>query len=125
MSKKSIYTIESRDNEYFLQLYSSEGFLIIESQPFKSFKLCQKYLDTLRVHLCFQTNFSRTKNLTGQYGFDIRTCWDDKVASSGWYADRAEREKAMNLAFDSNKKAVFMHSNKYKNTYELDLQEVA
>lgn len=125
MQKRPIYTIENSEGKFTLHLYSEDSFLILKSKPFDSFKLCEKFLDTLRVHLCFQTNFSRSKNLAGQYGFDIRTCWDDLVASSTWFADRNEREAIMKLAFDANKNAVFVHTSIYKEVQDLDLQEVA
>ncbi len=123
--KKSTYTITKRNEQFRLQLYTADALLILESKPFDTFRACQKFLDTLRVHLCFQTNFSRAKNRAGQYGFDIRTCWDDLIASSSWFARRKEREEIMQSTFDANKNAVFVHTSFSLKRESTVLQEVA
>lgn len=119
--KRPIYTISEVDSKFQLQLFSNNSILILESKPFNSFKECEKFLDTLRVHLCFQTNFSRSKNISGQFGFEIRTCWDDLIANSSWFSSRSEREEAMNTAFNANKNAVFVHTSIYRKTPLLEV----
>ena len=123
--KRPIYTITENASEYRLQLFNSDAILILESKTFDTYRACEKFLDTLRVHLRFQTNFSRAKNMTGQYGFDIRTCWDDLIASSAWFSTREEREFIMEGVFAANTDAVFVHTSIFQSAPELILQEVA
>ncbi len=107
--KKPIYTIIEHEQGFNLRLLSEEGELILGSNNYASFRECEKFLATLKVHMCFQTNFCRTKNAGGKFGFEIRTCWDDLIAISKQYETREEREEGMHEAFSSNKKAVFMY----------------
>lgn len=123
--KRATYTISKSNEQFKLQLYSANTLLILESKPFDTFRACEKFLDTLRVHLCFQTNFSRAKNRAGQYGFDIRTCWDDLIASSSWFTSRQEREEIMQSTFYANKNAVFVHTSITQKSESSSLQEVA
>ncbi|PCJ63944.1 MAG: hypothetical protein COA58_15040 [Bacteroidetes bacterium] len=123
--KRPIYTISQEQSKFSLQLFDEKENLILTGKGFTTFKECEKFLATLRVHLCFQTNFSRSKNMNGQYGFEIRTCWDDLIATSSWFADRQEREEAMQQAFSANKDAVFVHTSIYQKTQSLELLEVA
>lgn len=123
--KRPIYTIHQENSTFLLQLFDEKENLILTGKAFNTFKECEKFLATLRVHLCFQTNFSRSKNTSGQYGFEIRTCWDDLIASSSWYANRQEREDAMQQAFALNKDANFVHTSIYQTAPEPMLLEVA
>lgn len=120
--KKSIYTIIENEALFMLNLKSEEDQLILSSKSFNSFRECEKFLDTLRVHMCFQTNFCRSKNAEGMFGFEIRTCWDDLIAQSKWFSSRADREEAMRLAFDGNKSAVFMHTPMYPSNIHSELE---
>ncbi|MDB4107564.1 hypothetical protein N8368_02765 [Bacteroidia bacterium] len=123
--KRPTYTISEIDSQFRLQLFVEDASLILESKCFNTFRECEKFLATLKVHLCFQTNFCRSKNDGGQYGFEIRTCWDDLIAQSSWFADRIEREDAMNLAFTANKTAEFIHTSVFIAPVNNDLLEVA
>ena len=73
----------------------------------------------------FQTNFCRSKNLTGQYGFEVRTCWDELIATSTWFATMEERADAMYSAFDCNTNAIFVHTNLYQEVPSIALVNVA
>ena len=108
---KPTFQITKNKSRYTLQMYDEGEHFILESKAFYDFKSCLDFLDRLRVHMCFQTNFSRCKNNQGLFGFEIRTCWDDLIASSGWYISREKREYAMNKAFQCNKEAIFIHTN--------------
>lgn len=123
--KRSIYTIAENNGQFILQLFDEKENLILTSKSFESFALCQKFLATLRLHLCFQTNFSRSKNISGQFGYEIRTCWDELIGSSTWFASRQEREESMHTAFRLNKDAVFVHTSMYQQTPSLNLRVVA
>ncbi|MBT8326093.1 MAG: hypothetical protein KJP21_00130 [Bacteroidia bacterium] len=107
--KKPTYTIIEHEDGFNLRLLNENDELILGSTNYTTFKECEKFLATLKVHMCFQTNFCRTKNAKGKFGFEIRTCWDDLIAISNQYETRNEREEAMLEAFDSNKKAVFIY----------------
>ena len=123
--KRPIYTIKNEQSKFHLQLFDEKENLILTGKGFDTFRECEKFLATLRVHLCFQTNFSRSKNMGGQYGFEIRTCWDDLISTSSWFATRQERENAMAKAFEANKNAVFIHTSIHSKAPNLKLQEVA
>ena len=123
--KSSIFTIIEKDHEFKLQLFDVNENLLLTSKGFSSFNKCQDFMATLRVHLCFQTNFSRCKNMSAEYGFEIRTCWDDLIASSEWFASREERSLAMEAVFRANKNAVFVHSNIFRKAADFRLEEVA
>ncbi len=110
---RPIYTIAKSEDQFRLQFFKNSSHLLLESCTFDSFKACEKFLDTLRVHLCFQTNFSRCKTSDGLYAFEIRTCWDDLIATSTGFATRQEREEVMLHTFDANKNAVFVHTSIY------------
>jgi hypothetical protein len=107
---KPLFQIEKNNSSYKLQMFDENEHFILESKAFKDYKSCLEFLDRLRIHMCFQTNFSRCKNDHGLFGFEIRTCWDDLIASSGWYISREKRENAMNKAFQCNKEAIFIHT---------------
>jgi hypothetical protein len=123
--KRPIYTITQEQLKFHLQLFDEKENLILTGKGFDTFRECEKFLATLRVHLCFQTNFSRSKNMGGQYGFEIRTCWDDLISTSSWFANRPEREDAMEAAFKANKDAIFIHTNIHQKAPSLELLEVA
>jgi hypothetical protein len=108
---KPIFQITKIKSRYTLQMYDEGQHFILGSKAFDDYKSCIDFLDRLRVHMCFQTNFSRCKNDHGLFGFEIRTCWDDLIASSGWYISREKREYAMNKAFQCNKEAIFIYTN--------------
>lgn len=128
---KPTYHIERKNEQYTIQLHDQKHLFILESTVFSDFRTCEKFLDGLRIHMCFQTNFSRCKNDSGLFGFEIRTCWDDLIATSAWFADRNEREDAMQRAFQSNKNAIFIHTQMYQHwinppyTYKNSMSGVA
>ena len=108
--KKPTFRIQEENSAYTIQMYDDKNHFLLESKEFTNYESCQEFIDRLRVHMCFQTNFSRCKNDQGLFGFEIRTCWDDLIASSAWYISREKREKAMNIAFQCNKEAIFIHT---------------
>ena len=108
--KKPTFRIQEENSAYTIQMYDDKNHFLLESKEFTNYKSCQEFIDRLRVHMCFQTNFSRCKNDQGLFGFEIRTCWDDLIASSAWYISREKREKAMNITFQCNKEAIFIHT---------------
>ena len=108
--KKPTFRIQEENSAYTIQMYDDKNHFLLESKEFTNYKSCQEFIDRLRVHMCFQTNFSRCKNDQNLFGFEIRTCWDDLIASSAWYISREKREKAMNIAFQCNKEAIFIHT---------------
>jgi hypothetical protein len=122
--KRPIYTIEERDANFHLELYDPSVNLLLTSKSFTTFKECQKFVDVLRLHMRFQTNYVRSKNDTGQYGFEIRTCWDELIAVSTWFATLEERADAMLTAYDCNEIAAFVHTNIYTES-PLHLSKVA
>ncbi len=123
--KKSTYVIRKKEEKYSLQLFNENKIFMLESKNFDSYKSCKKFLDILRVHLYFQTNFSRSKNRAGQFGFEIRTCWDELIASSSWFSSREERESFMSATFKCSKNAVLEDTPSIYSTKILPLQEVA
>lgn len=124
---KPLFQIEKNNSSYSLQMFDKNENFILKSKIFKDYKSCLDFLDRLRIHMCFQTNFSRCKNNHGLFGFEIRTCWDDLIASSGWYMSREKRENAMNNAFQCNKEAIFIHTKIYtkKSTQTTSISDVA
>jgi hypothetical protein len=108
--KKPTFRIQEENSAYTIQMYDDKNHFLLESKEFTNYKSCQEFIDRLRVHMCFQTNFSRCKNDQDLFGFEIRTCWDDLIASSAWYISREKRERAMNIAFQCNKEAIFIHT---------------
>ena len=108
--KKPTFRIQEENSAYTIQMYDDKNHFVLESKEFTNYKSCQEFIDRLRVHMCFQTNFSRCKNDQDLFGFEIRTCWDDLIASSAWYISREKRERAMNIAFQCNKEAIFIHT---------------
>jgi hypothetical protein len=108
--KKPTFRIQEENSAYTIQMYNDKNHFLLESKEFTNYKSCQEFIDRLRVHMCFQTNFSRCKNDQDLFGFEIRTCWDDLIASSAWYISREKRERAMNIAFQCNKEAIFIHT---------------
>lgn len=108
--KKPTFRIREENSAYSIQMYDDKSHFVLESKEFTNYESCHEFIDRLRVHMCFQTNFSRCKNDQGLFGFEIRTCWDDLIASSAWYISREKREKAMNIAFQCNKEAIFIHT---------------
>jgi hypothetical protein len=111
--KRPIYTIEEHRSTFRLELYDREVNLLLISKSFTAFRDCQKFVDILRLHMHFQTNYVKTKNDTGQYGFEVRTCWDELIATSTWFATMEERADGMQNAFASNTDAIFVHTNLY------------
>ena len=65
----------------------------------------RKQLQALKTHLCFHSNYHKTKSCKGFYGFEIRTCWDELIAQSIFFETREERDNAMNEVFQANKVA--------------------
>ena len=108
--KKPTFRIQEENSAYSIQMYDAKSHFVLESKEFTNYESCQEFIDRLRVHMCFQTNFSRCKNDQDLFGFEIRTCWDDLIASSAWYISREKRERAMNIAFQCNKEAIFIHT---------------
>lgn len=109
MTRPTVY-IQKFDSLFRLQMHDVNQFLLLQSKSFETARECENFVDVLRVHMRFQTNFSRCKNMAGHYGFEVRTCWDDLIATSAWFANREEREAAMQRTFDANTLAVFVHT---------------
>jgi hypothetical protein len=107
MNRPSFIITKSNGN-FNLELYSADDFLMARSKPFATLRECEKFIDILKVHMCFQTNFCRSKNRVGQYGFEIRTCWDELIGCSLWFQTREDRELAMQQTFVANKDAVYV-----------------
>ena len=110
---RSSFIIENSNGNFNLELYSADDFLMVRSKQFSTLHECEKFIDILKVHMCFQTNFCRSKNRSGQYGFEIRTCWDELIGCSLWFQTREDRELAMQQAFVANKDAVFVDKKVY------------
>ena len=110
---RSSFIIEKGNGNFNLELYSADNYLLVRSKPFTTLRECEKFIDTLKVHMCFQTNFCRSKSRLGQYGFEIRTCWDELIGCSLWFQTREDRELAMQQAFVANKDAVFVDKKMY------------
>jgi hypothetical protein len=110
---RSSFIIENSNGNFNLELYSADDFLMVRSKQFSTLHECEKFIDILKVHMCFQTNFCRNKNRSGQYGFEIRTCWDELIGCSLWFQTREDRELAMQQAFVANKDAVFVDKKVY------------
>ncbi len=106
--KRPTFYIQESKAQFLLKMQDENELLLLSSKKFNTALECKKFVDILRVHMRFQTNFSRSKNIVGQYGFEIRTCWDDLIAKSAWYNTRQDREVAMQTAFDTNKHAVLV-----------------
>lgn len=109
MKRPTVY-IQEINSLFRLQMHDGNEFLLLQSKSFGTPRECEKFVDVLRVHMRFQTNFTRCKNMAGHYGFEVRTCWDDLIATSVWFANREEREAAMQRTFDANTLAVFVHT---------------
>ncbi|MBT6236624.1 MAG: hypothetical protein HOI49_11120 [Bacteroidetes bacterium] len=107
--KRPIFYIQENNAKFHVKMHDQNDLLLLVSKSFETYRECEKFVDILRVHMRFQTNFSRRKNIAGQYGFEIRTCWDDLIATSAWFNSRQDREDAMQAAFDANTDAVFVH----------------
>ncbi len=110
---RSSFIIENSNGNFNLELYSADDFLMVRSKQFSTLHECEKCIDILKVHMCFQTNFCRNKNRSGQYGFEIRTCWDELIGCSLWFQTREDRELAMQQTFVANKDAVFVDKKVY------------
>lgn len=65
----------------------------------------RKYLQSLKTHLFFSSNYYRVKSSKGTYAFEIRTCWDELLAQSIFFETREQREMAMKDIFEANKVA--------------------
>lgn len=111
--KRPTFYIQESNAQFRLQMQDENELLLLSSKSFDTHRECEKFVDTLRVHMRFQINFSRSKNMAGQYGFEVRTCWDDLIATSAWFSSREDREAAMQSAFDANTNAVFVHTSMY------------
>jgi hypothetical protein len=118
---RSSFTIEKGNGNFNLESYSADRFLLVRSKPFTTLRECEKFMDTLKVHMCFQTNFCRSKSRLGQYGFEIRTCWDELIGCSLWFQTREDRELAMQQTFVANKNAVLVD----KKIYVQDPQQLS
>jgi hypothetical protein len=122
---RSTFIIDKSTSSFNIELFSAEDFLLVRSKPFDTLRECEKFIDTLKVHMCFQTNFCRSKNKAGQFGFEIRTCWDELIGCSLWFQTREGRELAMEQAFLANKSAVYVEKKIYLSTPHVALQGVA
>lgn len=124
--KRPTFYIRENNAQFHLEMQDENGLQVLQSKEFDKARECEKFVDVLRVHMRFQTNFSRSKNMAGQYGFEIRTCWDDLIATSAWFNNREDREAAMQGAFDANTNAVFVHTYMHRALHkETSLQGVA
>lgn len=110
------FTIQPQELGFSMLLIDPRGEEMLRSKKFPSYSTCEKFLSDLKVHMCFHSNFYRTKSPGGSYGFEIRTCWDELIATSRSFETREEREAAMQLTFKINKHAVFMHHTANMNT---------
>ncbi len=108
--KKPIYNITRSDSMFQLQLFDNYKNIVLTSKTFNTYQECSVFFDTLRVQMRFQTNFFRSKSKDGLFGFEIRTCWDELIASSSWFATRDERASAMQKTFDTNRMAILSNS---------------
>ncbi len=104
---KPFYTITENDNRFCLELFDRNCNLIIASKAFERYKDCYEFLDRVKLHMCFQTNFCRKRFDNGCFGFEVRTCWDDLVAESKQYLTRQEREDGMLDALNASKNAQY------------------
>lgn len=83
--------------------FSGETVLIGKSVDSKyDFNKC---LQALKTHLCFNSNYCRTRSADGYYSFEIRTCWDELIAQSILFESRDSRESTMHEVFSANKVA--------------------
>ena len=125
--KRATFYITNHQGKFQLGMKSKQQLVLLQGKCFDTERECEKFIDILRLHMRFQTNFNRTKSRNGRYGFQIRTCWDDLIAESLWYNNRADREAAMQEAFDANSDAVFTHTTMYDDaqTTYASLQVVA
>ncbi|MFB1004723.1 MAG: hypothetical protein QMC70_11375 [Bacteroidia bacterium] len=125
--KRPTFYIQESKAQFLLKMQDENELLLLSSKTFNTALECEKFVDILRVHMRFQTNFSRSKNRAGQYGFEVRTCWDDLIAKSAWFNTRQDREAAMQAAYDANTHAVFLHTDMHKMIPSVgsSLQEVA
>lgn len=104
---KAYYTISNQDLIFRLELYSEDGDLLLRTKKFPTYKSCSKFLQSLKVHLCFQVNFLRTK-MGDAYNFQIRTCWDELIAEGESQPYFSLREEAMQKVVAASKEAVFL-----------------
>lgn len=111
--KRAIFYISESSSKFHLCMKNEHQLVLLRGKEFDTERECEKFVDILRLHMRFQTNFNRTKNMSGRFGFQIRTCWDDLIAESLWYNTREDREAAMQEAFDANADAVFAHTSMY------------
>jgi hypothetical protein len=113
MNRPGFYIQESKA-QFVLKMQDENELLLLSSNTFTTFLECEKFVDILRMHMRFQTNFSRSKSIGGQYGFEVRTCWDDLIAKSAWFNTRQDREAAMQAAYLANTYAVLLHPDSHK-----------
>ena len=107
---KAYFTIARNDITFAVQLFTADHQPLLVSKHFPTYRSCERFIADLKLHLCFHANFYRTKRTSGAYGFDIRTCWDELIATSTPYFTRMDREDAMQTVFAANKEAVFIHT---------------
>lgn len=107
--KRATFYISSVKSKFQLCMKNEHHLVLLKGKELDTERACEKFVDILRLHMRFQTNFNRTKNMSGRFGFQIRTCWDDLIAESLWYNTREDREAAMQEAFDANADAIFVH----------------
>ena len=124
--KRPTFYIQESKAQYLLKMQDENELLLLSSKTFNTAIECEKFVDILRVHMRFQTNFSRSKNMAGQYGFEVRTCWDDLIAKSAWFNTRQDREAAMQSAYIANTHAVLAtYRHEMTSSVDRNLQEVA
>jgi uncharacterized protein YegP (UPF0339 family) len=108
--KRPTFTINQNNFGYEISLLDPNKEIMLTSKKHPNYKSCEKFLATLKVHMCFHSNFCRTKNMVGKYGFEVRTCWDELIATSRMFNSREEREDGMQDVFKANKDAIFTHT---------------
>ncbi|MDB4161741.1 hypothetical protein N9772_05185 [Bacteroidia bacterium] len=124
--KRPTFYIQESKTQYLLKMQDENELLLLSSKTFNTAIECEKFVDILRVHMRFQTNFSRSKNMAGQYGFEVRTCWDDLIAKSAWFNTRQDREVAMQSAYIANTHALLAtYRHKMVPSMGRNFQEVA
>jgi len=101
----AFFYIEQADSNFKINLTNFNGQTILIGKEMDSKFGYKKYFQSMKTHLCFQTNYNRIRNLDGTFGFEVRTCWDELIGESISFTTRDERDAAMTEIFNSNKVA--------------------
>jgi hypothetical protein len=101
----AFFYLERTELGFRINLTNFNGQTILLGKEVEAKHDYKKNLQSLKTHLCFQTNYSRVRNLDDSYAFEVRTCWDELIGESISFATRLERDNAMDEIFSSNKVA--------------------